>query len=129
MSSGALGTKQAKPTDLSTKTDAELQNTLDTISKSKQTGPAGLGFGILSKSITAELERRRLAKPPETPAAPDTTQNASLAQKTAKDAAAKQRKRAAAGAAGFVRPMGGTSTQSSGLQTMAVLSPTTLLGG
>ncbi len=128
----ATGTKQAKSTDLTAKTDAELQGTLDNLAKypaDKRTGIGGRMIGVLETNIKSELERRKLAKPPETPAIPDATAAASNAQKTARDAAAKQRKRAAAGAAGFVRPMGAAGTQSSGMAVMPVLSNTSLLGG
>lgn len=129
----AIGaSKPKKSTDLTAKTDAELQGTLDNLSKfpaDKRTGLGGRMIGVLETNIKTELERRKLAKPPETPPIPDATAAASNAQKTARDAAAKQRKRAAAGAAGFVRPMGPAGTQGSGMAVMPVLSNTSLLGG
>lgn len=118
--------KPKKSSDLSTLTDDQLS----TYEKSFS-GRRGIASSLVLGSIAKERERRKsaaLAKPPETPAAPDTTQAASQAQKQALDAAGKRRKRAAAGAAGFVRPLQ-SGTQSSGMAVMPVIAPLSLLGG
>lgn len=125
----ALGAGRPKKTgDLTGKTDAELQATLYNLGKfpaDKRSGIGGRTIGVLETSIRSELERRRLSKPPETPAMPDTTSAISNAQRVARDAAAKQRKRSAAGASGIVRPL----QRGTGINATPVLSPTTLLGG
>lgn len=118
---GSFGVKKPKPnTDLSTKTDAEL----DTLEKTFS-GKKGFATGLVLKSIASERQRRANAKPPETPPAPDASQAASEGAAAAQTASVRQRKRSAAGSAGFVRPKMGLGS----IAVMPVLSSNSLLGG
>src|SRR5215510_7945961 len=113
-------------TDFSTKTDAELDAAETSLSATGKNGrPTGFATNIILQAIKAERARRTAAKPPATPPPPDAAAEASKAASQAQQAGTRTRKRAAAGAAGFVRPLTGVGTSTA----MAGISTTSLLGG
>src|SRR5215510_1854889 len=121
----AFAPKPKKSTDLSTKTDAELDAAETNLGKLPKGSMGGFAGGLVLKAIQAEKARRASAKPPATPPPPDAAAEASKAAASAQQASTRTRKRAAAGAAGFVRPLAGLG-QSVG---QAMTATTSLLGG